>query len=136
MLIDSLGVIRVDADEPTFPEAFRQKLLGRIHALGVETATDDDRLTAFEACRQRFGAAVAAQEHRAIRGDVSDARDREIAGEVPRVLQAPALSRRYRKQEFVIFPSTERIAQRRAILDGKRVGINDGADAAGLADLP
>lgn len=49
--------IMLDADEPTFPEAFRQKLLGRIHALGVETATDDDRLTAFEACRQRLQAA-------------------------------------------------------------------------------
>ncbi len=54
-----------------------------------------------------------------------------------RTLSQPrAHSGRYRKQEFVIFTSTEGVVQRRALLDGQRVGVDDRAKAAGLADLP
>ena len=75
-------------------------------------------------------------EHRAIGRQATDARDGEIAGQPSRVLQARAHPGRYRKQEFVIFPSTEGIAQRRALLDGQCVDLDDRAKAAGLADLP
>src|SRR5687768_5183785 len=90
----------------------------------------------FEPCRQRFGAAVAAQQHRTITRQSPDARDGEIVGQPPRVLQPRAQPGRYRKQELVILASTERITQGRAWLDGQRVGVNDGAETACLADLP
>ncbi len=72
-------------------------------------------------------------------GPTSGGRSRVTARSFTRrctLRQPRAQPRRHRKQELVIFASTEGVAQRRAILDGERLGVDDGAKAAGVSNLP